>query len=255
VHLDVLLGSASILLIDLVLAGDNAVVIGMAARTLAPRQRRAAIMSGALLAVVFRVLATMVVAQLLAIPFLSAVGGLLVAWIAVRLVVEDESADAAHEVDGFWRAVRVIVVADLIMSADNILAVGGASGGRWELILFGLVLSIPLVMFCSSGIAALLDRYPRLAELGAAVLGWTAGQMILHDLLRHGSTGHGLIPEAALGAWLPVLTWGLRLGLAVGVVALARYLVRAKERRAGGAAPEEAAAVPPALQPEGETAA
>lgn len=225
---DILMGSAQIIMIDLVLAGDNAVVIGMAARTLAPRQRRAAILIGAFAAVALRVVATIMVSQLLGIPFLSAVGGLLVAGIAVKLLIEDEEVeDDAHkkEVSGFWHAVRIITVADVIMSVDNVLAVGGASKGHMELIIFGLLLSIPLVMFCSNWIAQALDRWPRLAELGAAVLGWTGAEMIWHDLVRHEKDTFGLIDAHALGSAEGIIGLLIKAGAAIGVVALGRYIV------------------------------
>jgi YjbE family integral membrane protein len=227
------IGAAKILAIDLALAGDNALVIAMAARTLDPSQRRAAILIGAVLAVVIRVLATIFVTGLLGVPWLSAIGGLLVAWIAVRLVVEDEeAAGAEHRIQGFWHAVRVIAAADFIMSLDNILAVGGASGGHFELVIFGLLVSIPLVIFCSRWIAELLERFPVLAEVGAAILGYTAGEMVLADIVRHPNSGRGLVPAEALGWAVHGVEWGLRLGMAVLVVTVARVWLAARRRRA-----------------------
>ncbi|HET7854273.1 MAG TPA: TerC family protein, partial [Candidatus Methylomirabilis sp.] len=170
-------------LIDIVLAGDNALVIAMAARTLPPTQRRVAIIAGAGLAVVIRVAVTFAVAQLLLIPFLSAIGGLLVGWIAVKLLIDQKEVEESHGqvAKGFWHALWIIAVADFIMSTDNILAIGGASGGDFGLILFGLGLSIPIIMFCAGWIARLMDRYPQLAYVGAGVLGWTAGHMVVND--------------------------------------------------------------------------
>jgi YjbE family integral membrane protein len=174
---------ASITLIDTVLAGDNALIIAMAARTLPPTQRRVAIISGAGLAVLIRVAVTFAVAQLLLIPFLSAIGGLLVGWIAVKLLIDQKEVEHSHgqAAKGFWHALWIIAVADFIMSTDNILAIGGASGGDFGLILFGLGLSIPIIMFCAGWIAGLMDRYPVLVYVGAAVLGWTAGHMVVND--------------------------------------------------------------------------
>jgi len=181
--LEYILRFASITLIDIVLAGDNALIIAMAARTLPPTQRRVAIITGAGLAVVIRVAVTFAVAQLLQIPFLSAIGGLLVGWIAVKLLIDQREVEESHgqAVRGFWHAIWIIAVADFIMSTDNILAIGGASGGDFGLILFGLGLSIPIIMFCAGWIARLMDRYPGLVYVGAGVLGWTAGHMVVND--------------------------------------------------------------------------
>ena len=181
--LEYVLRFASITLIDIVLAGDNALVIAMAARTLPPTQRRVAIITGAGLAVFIRVAVTFAVAQLLQIPFLSAIGGLLVGWIAVKLLIDQKEVEESHgqAVRGFWHAIWIIAVADFIMSTDNILAIGGASGGDFGLILFGLGLSIPIIMFCAGWIARLMDRYPGLVYVGAGVLGWTAGHMVVND--------------------------------------------------------------------------
>ena len=180
--LDFLWRFLRIVAIDIVLAGDNAVVIAMAVRSLPDRQRRQGIFWGALAAVGMRVAITIVAVQLLAIPYLSAVGGALVLWIAVKLLVQDPPDEAGVRSAGkFWQAIRIIMFADLVMSTDNILAVAGASGGSKELVLFGLALSIPIVMFCSALIAMLMDRYPWLAYVGAGILGWTGGEMIGHD--------------------------------------------------------------------------
>ena len=181
--LEFILRFASITLIDIVLAGDNALIIAMAARTLPTTQRRIAIISGAGLAVFIRVAVTFAVAQLLLIPFLSAIGGLLVGWIAVKLLIDQKEVEESHgqTPKSFWHAIWIIAVADFIMSTDNMLAVGGASGGDFGLILFGLGLSIPIIMFCAGWIARLMDRYPGLVYVGAGVLGWTAGHMVVND--------------------------------------------------------------------------
>jgi YjbE family integral membrane protein len=180
--LDFLWRFLRIVAIDIVLAGDNAVVIAMAVRSLPERQRRQGIFWGALAAVAMRVAITIVAVQLLAIPYLSAVGGALVLWIAVRLLAQEPpDASGLRGAANFWQAIRIIMFADLVMSTDNILAIAGASGGSKELVLFGLALSIPIVMFGSALIAMLMDRYPWLAYVGAGILGWTGGEMIGHD--------------------------------------------------------------------------
>jgi predicted tellurium resistance membrane protein TerC len=131
---------------------------------------------------------------LLAIPYLSAVGGALVLWIAVKLLVQDPPAESGvHTAGNFWQAIRIIMFADLVMSTDNILAIAGASGGSKELVLFGLALSIPIVMFCSALIATLMDRYPWLVYVGTGILGWTGGEMIGHDPAIIGHIGESAV--------------------------------------------------------------
>jgi YjbE family integral membrane protein len=213
-----------IIAIDIVLAGDNAVVIAMAVRSLPERQRRRGIIWGALAAVGMRVAITVVAVQLLTIPYLSAVGGALVLWIAVKLLVQDPPEDGAvRAAANFWQAIRIIMFADLVMSTDNILAIAGASGGSKELVLFGLALSIPIVMFCSAIIAMMLDRYPWLAYVGAGILGWTGGEMIGHDhaVMAHiGETANvwkWVFAAAAAGLVIAIGKWWARRLQAVAV--------------------------------------
>jgi len=176
------LGGLSIVLIDLLLAGDNALVIAMAVRGLTPRDRRLGILCGAALAVLLRVALTAVAARILELPYLQLAGGLLVLWIAVKVLVDaSDPPDAAPSPHRLLRAVWFIVLADLTMSTDNILAIAGASAGHVELIVFGLCLSIPFVVFSSSLLADLMDRFPVLIYIGAGILGKVAGDMILQD--------------------------------------------------------------------------
>ena len=206
-----------IVVIDVALAGDNAVVIAMAARTLPKSQRYKAIAFGAGAAIVMRVTITVVVTYLLRIPFLSAIGGAVVLWIAAKLLVEEAEAEGpAHQVKGFWHAIWIIAVADFVMSTDNMLAVAGASGGAWERILFGLGLSIPIIMFCSGVIANLMDRYPVLADIGAGILGWTGGEMIVGDAWI----------KPWLGAHAAWARWASPAFCAVGVIAVGKVLAR-----------------------------
>ena len=173
---------ASIVLIDLILAGDNAVVIAMAVRSLPREHRRRGILLGSAAAVLLRVVATFFVAQLLRAPYVKLVGGLLIGWIAVKLFVEgtpDEVGERAAT--SVWQAVRVIVIADITMALDNMLAVGGASHGNIFLLLFGLALSIPFVVFTSGLLSMLMDRYPAIVYVGAAILGKVAAEMVLTD--------------------------------------------------------------------------
>jgi len=214
-----------IVVINVVLSGDNAVVIAMAARTLPRHQRNKAIALGASLAIAIRVAITVVVMALLRIPLLSALGGALVLWIATKLLVEEEEAEGpARQVKGFWHAMWIIAVADFVMSTDNMIAVAGAAGGNWEAILFGLGLSIPIIMFCAGVIAMLMDRYPILQDIGAGILGWTGGEMIVADAWI----------KPWLGGQLAWVRWVLPAFCAVGVIALGKVLARLQ----GQAAPE-----------------
>ncbi len=177
-----LLSILNIVLIDIVLAGDNAVVIALAVRSLPPRQRLQGIAFGAGAAVLLRVALTFCVAKLLDIALVKLIGGLAITWIAIKLFVEGAPADeSSRPAKTLWQAMRLIVVADVTMSTDNVLAVAGASQGSLSLLIFGLALSIPFVVFASNLLARLMDRYPVIIWLGAAVLGRVAGEMIVSD--------------------------------------------------------------------------
>jgi len=189
---------ASIVLIDLVLAGDNAVVIAMAVRSLPREHRRRGILFGAAAAVLLRVAATFFVAQLLRTPYLKLFGGLLIGWIAVKLFVEGTpEADGERPAASSWQAVRIIAAADVTMSLDNMLAVGGASQGNLLLLLFGLALSIPFVVFTSGLLSMLIDRYPAIVYAGAAILGKVAAEMVLTDPVVA-----AVLPLPARGLWV-----------------------------------------------------
>ena len=171
-----------IVLIDLVLAGDNAVVIAMAVRNLSHKQRKVGILLGAGGAVVLRVFLTIVVAQLLNIKGLKFCGGALIMWIALKLFIEGAPEEGARrEPKTIFQAMLTIIIADIVMSLDNMLAVAGASHGNNFLIMFGLILSIPFVVFTSNLLSMLMDRFPIIVYLGAMVLGKTAGEMIITD--------------------------------------------------------------------------
>ncbi len=175
----------SIVLIDLVLAGDNAVVIAMAVKKLPGRQRTWGITLGAGGAVVIRVLCTFAVAQLLVMPYVKLIGGAVVIWIAVKLLTQG-AADESHahrEAADLWQALWIIIVADLSMGIDNMLAVGAASHGSIFLLIFGLGLSIPFVVFMSNMLSRLMDRYPIILWIGAAILGRVGGEMLIGDPL------------------------------------------------------------------------
>jgi YjbE family integral membrane protein len=164
---------------DIVLAGDNAVVIALACRTLPPRQRAVGIILGTAAAVIMRILFTIVVGTLLGVPILAVAGGLILFWIAVKLLLAEEvSEGSVRSGETLWDAIKTIAIADAVMSLDNILAIAGAAKGDWSLIVIGLLISIPLVVGGSTLIMALLSRFPVLVWGGAALLGWIAGELI-----------------------------------------------------------------------------
>ena len=176
------LNGLPIVLIDLVLAGDNALVIAMAVRALPQRQRRIAIACGAAVAVALRIGITIVAARLLSIELLKMLGGALVMWIAVKVLADaDAVPDGEPPRGSLLKAVWLIVFADITMSIDNVLAVAGAAKGSIALIVFGLCLSIPFVVFGSNLIATMMDRYKIIVYLGVAILGKVGAEMVLTD--------------------------------------------------------------------------
>jgi len=172
----------SIVLIDLVLAGDNAVVIAMAVKNLPGKMRQWGIILGAGGAVIIRVICTFLVAQLLTMSFVKLVGGALILWIAVKLLTDGTKEECRErECGSLWQALWVILVADLSMGIDNMLAVGAASHGNLFLLLFGLALSIPFVVFMSNLLSRWMERWPVILWIGAAVLGRVGGEMMITD--------------------------------------------------------------------------
>jgi YjbE family integral membrane protein len=172
----------SIVMIDLVLAGDNSIVIAMAVQSLPKEQRFKGILFGALAAVLLRVIFTFFASKLLTISFVKLLGGILILWIAIKLLSgSDEANEKRQGAKSFWGAVWMIIVADLTMSLDNILAVAGASHGSITLLLFGLGLSIPLVIFASALISKMMERFRIIIWIGALILGKVAGEMIATD--------------------------------------------------------------------------
>ncbi|MBE9912788.1 TerC family protein [Paenibacillus donghaensis] len=170
-----------ILMINLVLSGDNAVVIALASKNLPPKQRKLAVWWGALGAVVLRCILTFMAVILLKIPFVQAAGGALLFWIAFKLLADDKDDIRVDQSASIWKAVRSILAADFIMSLDNVLALAGVADGDLALIAIGIAISIPIVVFGSNLIVGLLHRFPVLVYLGAGILGYTAGEMLLQD--------------------------------------------------------------------------
>lgn len=177
--------------IDLLLSGDNAVVIALACRSLPQKQRKWGILLGAGAAVILRIVFALAVSVLLGVPLLKVVGALLLFWIAIKLATGED--DDGHEVkaaDTLFKAVRTIAIADAVMSLDNVVAVAAAARGHAELFVFGLVLTIPLIVFGAQFLLALLQRFPLLIWAGAALLGWIAGDMMVRDPFSLAALAH-----------------------------------------------------------------
>jgi len=181
-HAEFWLALAKIMWINILLSGDNAVVIAMACRGLPPRHRLWGMVLGAGVAVVLRILFTGVVASLMTLPYLKIAGGLALFYIAAKLLVpEDDDENEVQAVEHLWRAVRIVAVADIVMSLDNVIAIAAAAQGNFALILIGLAISIPLIVAGAALIMTLLERYPILVWAGAALLGWIVGEVIVTD--------------------------------------------------------------------------
>jgi YjbE family integral membrane protein len=171
-----------IIWIDLLLSGDNAVVIALACRALPPEKRRAGIIIGTAVAIILRIVFALVITYLLNIPFLKAVGGALLFWVAFQLIKGDDGGHGdVTSADTMWKAVRTIAIADAVMSLDNVLALAAASKGNMWLFTFGLLITIPLIIYGSQLVLGLIERFPIFVWAGAALLGWIAGELISDD--------------------------------------------------------------------------
>lgn len=176
------IGLMKIIWINIILSGDNAVVIALAARSLPPDQQKKAVFFGSAAAVVLRIVLTVVAVQLLALPYLQIVGGLLLLYIGVQLLSEnDEGEGHSKEHGSLMAAVRTILIADLVMSLDNVIAVAAAAKGNTTLLIVGLAISIPLVIFGSTLMIKLMERFPVIIVLGAALIGWVGGETMVSD--------------------------------------------------------------------------
>ena len=202
-----LLKLVQIIWINIILSGDNAVVIAMACRGLPPDKQRPGMVLGALVAVALRIVFTVVVATLLSTPFLKIVGGCLLLWISVKLVLgeDEESGGAVQQTEQLWHAIRTVAIADAVMSLDNVLAIAAVAKDSTTLLIVGLVISVPLIVAGSAIIMSLLGRLPILVWAGAALLGWVAGEMLVSDPWLAGAFGEQFIhrieiPAAAIGA-------------------------------------------------------
>jgi YjbE family integral membrane protein len=174
-------GLGQIILINIVLSGDNAVVIALAARSLPPKQQKAAILWGSGAAVVMRIILTVFAVALLTLPWLKLVGSLLLFWIGIKLLIPEEGGEDVDASDNLIAAIKTILVADLVMSIDNVIAVAAAAGGSLTLLILGLAISIPLVIFGSTLLLHLMERWPVIITIGGGLLGFVAGEMLVTD--------------------------------------------------------------------------
>jgi YjbE family integral membrane protein len=212
-NLDFLLGIGKIVLIDLALAGDNALVIALAVRTLSRRQQFQGRIWGTVGAVGLRLAFIFIVTHLLAIPLLQVVGGLLLIWIAVKLVLQSDGHEGGQVKQGttLLGAIWIIIVADVIMSLDNVIGVAGAAEGDMRLVVFGIALSIPIVVWGSGVLARLMNRYPWIILVAGGILGEVAGKMMLHDQFvtaRFGDPPDGVEAALRIGLALAIMLVG-----------------------------------------------
>ncbi|WP_146937589.1 TerC family protein [Cerasibacillus quisquiliarum] len=176
----------TIIAIDIVLSGDNAIVIAMATRKLPKKQQNKAILFGTAGAVFLRILFAAIIVYLLKLPYVHLIGGLLLLWIAYQLLVEKEDTSPTTTIqasNSLFRAFMTIIMADIVMSLDNVVAVAGAAKGHVGLIVIGVMISIPIMIFGSKLIVRVMDKYPWISYVGAGILAWTAGEMITQDSL------------------------------------------------------------------------
>lgn len=199
---DFWIGLVKIVWINIILSGDNAVVIALAARSLPHAQQKKAIMFGSGAAVVLRIVLTIVAAKLLELSFLQVIGGVLLLWIGYQLLTGDEDEEGEAKGHGSMvAAIRTILIADLVMSLDNVIAVAATAQGNMVLLVLGLAISIPLVIFGSTLMIKLMERFPMIITLGAALIGWVGGETIVNDNLLHGYTlAHPWLHYAAAAA-------------------------------------------------------
>lgn len=194
------LALGKIIVANIILSGDNAVVIAMACRNLSDQHRKPAIIGGSLGAIVLRIIFVFMITWLLSVPFLKLIGGALLIWIGIKLLNEDEGhGDGMKVSSSLWGAVWTIIVADAVMSLDNAIAIAAAANNDAVLILLGLVISIPIIIFGSTLLTNVLQRYPVLVIIGGALLGWIGGEVMATD----GKPPNAAIaPEGTIAAWL-----------------------------------------------------
>ncbi len=190
--------------VNIVLSGDNAVVIALAARSLPPQQQKQAIIWGSAAAIIMRVILTLFAVKLLELEWLKLIGSVLLLWIGVKLLLPEDGDPDITASDNMWAAIKTILIADLVMSVDNVIAVAAAAGGHWGLLIIGLAISIPLVIFGATLLLKLMERWPVIITIGAALLGFVAGEMAWEDgaidSFTKGFPGYAKYVVAVLGA-------------------------------------------------------
>jgi YjbE family integral membrane protein len=212
---------AQIMMINIMLSGDNAVVIAMASRALPAKQQKQAILLGSFGAIILRVILTFFAVFLLALPFLKILGGVLLGWIGIQLLIPDTEEAELDGHSNLWSAIKTIIVADFVMSLDNVLGVAAAAKGNVPLLIIGLAISIPLIIYGSTIILKLMNRFPIIVTIGGGILGWVAGEM--------------LVTDPAVGSWVDLNAHWLHIaapvGATAGVVAIGKWLAAAAVRR------------------------
>jgi YjbE family integral membrane protein len=213
---------AKIIGVNIVLSGDNAVVIALAARSLPPREQKAAIFWGSGAAILLRIVLTLFAVALLGLPWLKLIGAALLLWIGVKLLIPEEGGPEVRAGNSIWSAVKTILIADLVMSTDNVIAVAAAAGGDWLLMAIGLAISIPLVIFGATLLVGLMERWPVIITIGAGLLGFVAGEMAWEDPAIASFTMH----------WPEGMRYAVALACAALVVGLGRMLAASRETAA-----------------------
>ena len=203
-------GLLTIVWVNIILSGDNAVVIALAARSLPPGQQKKAVAWGAGAAVVLRIVLTIGAVALLKWPYLKIIGGLALFWIAIGLLIPEDGGDGVNGSDNLFQAIKTILIADLVMSVDNVIAVAAAAKGSIVLLVLGLGISIPLVIFGATLLMRLMERYPIIITAGAGILGWVAGEM--------------LVTDPALVGWINMNMPWMNMHTPVGEVAWAQFV-------------------------------
>ncbi len=199
-----------IMMVNIVLSGDNAVVIALASRALPPKQQKMAVLWGSAGAIGLRVVLTVVAVVLLHIPYVQFFGGVLLIWIAAKLLLENGGEENIEASSSLWKAVKTIIIADIIMSLDNTLAIAAVAKGDYVLLGLGLALSIPLIVFGSQIILKVMDRFPVIVYAGAGLIAWTAGEMMQSDKLMAAYTEmmhHWLLPAVITAAVIAAGVW------------------------------------------------
>ncbi len=233
-------GLAKIIGVNIILSGDNAVVIALAARSLPPHQQKKAVFWGAGAAVILRIILTIFAAALLTLPWLKMIGSLLLFWIGVKLLIPEEGDDDIKASDQLFTAIKTILIADLVMSLDNVIAVAAAAGGSYVLLVLGLAISIPLVIFGATLLIKLMERFPVIITLGAGLIGWVAGEMLVADHALKGwlsSMGMEYRGEQPYVGGYSLELMAAAAGFAL-VVALGKWLGKRKEGAAVAEAPK-----------------